>query len=508
MNNTSISQSLPLFGDRAEKELVISVTLPEYQPNIVKIMKCSLCPIVTDSRIDGSVISVSGKVEGDIIYLSDFEGKVKSIHIDEDFSHDFKMPDAASENALLSVSADVSNVATKLLSPRQLDTKCRINIGANVTENTQKELYSPESAKNDGAFVKTTTLPFSVRTPLALYSDTLQGDIQLSDDQKNISEIIFTDAVAFFERTSVSEGEVHFKGVMNICCVYCAQGTGDEMSEYVTITTTLPFEASISDESITKDSHIFANITPFCPKASVSYDNYGENRIISLNIPYTVNAYVYNDNSLCICTDVFGTQGDITPQMCSFTTEKTLGVINTTAEFTEKLRTDSKALSQIDGGIFTAKPLGTEISEGKYFVLARINGTLFGKDQNSYLVISDVSFNTKVPIDGITPLPDTYAEVSLNTRDFSLSHENGAVICNMTLGIDAVVSQKSKSDCIETVSITSEQNKSTGKAQIIVYYPDANEDIWSIAKHFRVDPKILSDSNAPNQSFLIIPKKS
>lgn len=516
MENYSILSNETVFADRAEKDIVFTVTLPEYQPNCVKVLRCETVPVVTEKYFSDGELVVNGKLNTSLLYISDYGNKLKSVTDSEDFSHSFKCKrELDGENATVNIVADILNSNASISSPRRLDVKSRLSLSAACTSGKTKNLYNPEEHFEDCVCVKTEQCAVCDEKYAVPCSDTLQTDINLESGESSIAEILYTSADGVIENTKCGDGTVDYSGYVDIHCIYEAEtpdGEENPKAEYVTLSRRVPFEGSLESESVSQNSKAVLEMSVCGCEAGISYDPYGENRIVSVSVQYIVSGMMYDCGAVTLCTDAFGTKCECDVKVTSQNTERIVGFVNTKSTVNERVHTELRQIADITDSFSKIRVTGTEYADGKYFANAKVSITLFGKDSDGALGCADFSFNTRVPIEGAEYVPDSVFELCPHVQKTLLSTDNGALVCSADISLSGAQLERIKINAVESVVPDSTKKAGDGKAQIVVYYPDTGETLWNVAKHYRVNPELLKKINKlsndviSDKKIIVIPK--
>ena len=311
MENYTVMSTEQRFSDRAEKDVEVTLTLPDYLPNCVKIIRCDAKPVITEKNLRDGNLTVCGKLNMRLLYISDYNDKPKCFSDSRDFSHDFiPKTDLSDENTVIGTEVSLISCPCKMLSARQLQCTPRIslNVFANCAE-THK-LYDPSDGKNDGVCAKTEQTAVCEKSYIEPVSDTLQTQINLENGEPNISEILCTDAEPVITSATCRDGAADYSGYTDIHCIYEAEQSDEEQTEpaYFAVKRRVEFSGSVDMPGITPDSKAVLVPEVFMTDSGISYDPYGENRIITLNVQYIVSGSLYNCGITEICTDAFGTK--------------------------------------------------------------------------------------------------------------------------------------------------------------------------------------------------------
>ena len=109
-----------LFEGNCEQAVDTELTLPDYCPDIGRLLKCRLVPMITSRQVNFDSLAVEGTARISVIYLDDRDKKIRCC--DRDYPFKASVPyDGGTENVRLLAEARVDYVNCRAVSQRKLD---------------------------------------------------------------------------------------------------------------------------------------------------------------------------------------------------------------------------------------------------------------------------------------------------------------------------------------------------------------------------------------------------
>ncbi|MDD4422787.1 MAG: DUF3794 domain-containing protein, partial [Eubacteriales bacterium] len=108
-----------------DKDLELESSLPDYCPDISRLIRVDCVPVIESSEINGEKCVVVGKIICNMIYETDYKNKVKSAVFEKDFTHNFDVPMQNSVDPVPEVTTRCAHISCKMLSPRKFIIKSR-----------------------------------------------------------------------------------------------------------------------------------------------------------------------------------------------------------------------------------------------------------------------------------------------------------------------------------------------------------------------------------------------
>ena len=142
-----------LFSDKSELDTTLSVTLDEYCPNVVRVLRCDMFCVLEDQALSENGVEYSGKNLFRVIYVSDYNDSIRGVNFEENFSGIIRTGNDVNEaeNAEICVCVKPVTASAKILSARQLELKARTLVSTEISQNTERELFGKHIRKQKRA---------------------------------------------------------------------------------------------------------------------------------------------------------------------------------------------------------------------------------------------------------------------------------------------------------------------------------------------------------------------
>ena len=119
----------------------LDLTLPDYCPDIEKLLKCRLSPSVTSKSISGDMLEIEGNMLISLYYLDSRKQAVRSCEHSAPFSCSFTVRHGA-DDALAMIRLRIDYLNCRALSPRRVDIHGAFSVVADVIAASDQEYYS------------------------------------------------------------------------------------------------------------------------------------------------------------------------------------------------------------------------------------------------------------------------------------------------------------------------------------------------------------------------------
>ena len=267
-----------IYSDKAEIDTTLTVTLDEYCPNVVRILRCDVFPALLEKTLSENGVEYSGKNVFRLIYVSDYNDSIRSVNFEEDFSGIMRTGSDLHENddAKVSISVKPVTSSAKILSARQLELKGRTLVSAEIAETAQREIFGKQAENDENLCVLEETFENCRRIKLSDEKIVFESDVALSQDEKSVGELLYTEIMPYITRTECKEGMLSVWGEMKVSFVYSPENS-DEKPQYdniVCVERKLPFETQIYEDGISENgvpNHLKTGFNTKVPLNSAVY---------------------------------------------------------------------------------------------------------------------------------------------------------------------------------------------------------------------------------------------
>ena len=506
-----------VFCEKTEKNISIDVSLQEYLPNAVKVVKVSAVPVTDECELQKDSLYIRGHIVFSAVYLSDFKDKLKCASFTTDFSHTFPargIEDVLSDGGFTDWNVSIADEKGQTVSQRKLVLSCKILICADSYTAKRTEIFDDEKEKNLKKLCNNVDILDIHKIRDCEFS--IEDNIPLEEGMPHIREIVYSEASVASATASVSDGNINYSGDIILNCLYLGESE-DDSEQYISFCKKLPFHGSMPSENIPDDAYILSKGIVTTVSADPVQNNYGESAICGVSVGVLICAKAYTTCKTQIISDVFSTKHDCDCEVREIGYDCFICGINETVEVVESARTNLGSITDIISQISNVFVVSTELS-GKVPVFnLRANLKLCGTNTQGILESINTSFNFKaVPTCELTEIPekcrfDTYIHVN----DCNCRIENGEIKCTLTLELCSAVYARKTTRAITAVNVDDSFELCRNKSEYIIFYPEPDDSVWSTAKRYRVSPEALLAVNGMNssdtvfspQKAVIIPRK-
>ncbi len=484
--NASEYAQIPISERTLTTELSTDFTLPDYQPEIKRLLRIGANVLPPSKYIGDSQAEFAGNIDYYVFYTGS-DNEIYCAPLTGEYKIDMPIEHGGEWTVTnLTGSAEVATdmISGRVTSPRKLNIKCRLKTAARIFGDVPT-VRGYESGDSDNEVLRGYTA--CMRTLFGTGEMLRLSDEMIIDSRGGEIRVVSADGRALVNEINCHDGEVNCRGDVYLKIIMMREG-GD--LPYTTMRK-LAFSQTVAVEGASGRCQAVA-------KAVVCEMNLDveDNRIL-IDLGLLVDAEVNKTERVHYVKDVYSTVYSTECRYRPIRLPYNGSVVN--ANFT---LSDSASLSE------------TGISQGSSIVdcsgVALIDGAQYD-DSGRMIVTGKARFTLLLNKDGENScsdveLPFKYtADIPVSDTDKAAIAMTPEVISSRAridgerVGIDAEISlsggayEMKDISVLDSVSFGDEIERSRG--EYVICYPSKNDSLWSVAKRYGAPVASLSRNN-------------
>ena len=492
-----------VFTDSAEQAIDVDFTLPDYCPDIQKILKCRAISRISSKAMNGRNITVDGTVTITVIY-SDENCCLNSYEYQYPFSKSFES-DIDTDGACLSARTKCEYINCRAVTGRKIDIHGAAGIYIKLTKRRCEEVISDVDDKN--VELLRGTAPATVPMGSADKYLIIEEEIELGNGQPDIRSLIRYDACATAGECKLMQGKAVIKGELMVTMLYCPQNGSAQ-----TVRATIPFSQLIEIEGINDSCSGEA-------KASVAYleikprvSAAGETRSFMLNAKILVCCECYCNNDIDVILDAYSRkyEADIVKNDVCF--NKIVRNINDSFNCKKSIEFPEGALCSVSDLWCEVKTDSVKFEEGNLCICGVVNAHIIANDSDNVPIFYEkpIDFTYKCAI-GVDS-DNLFSEPQIEITSANYTITGGNMELRVDLCVNAAVYDCKKIPLIVDVHINEKQSAPhTKNCAMTIYFANKGESVWDIARRYFADVtevkqiNDITDATLLSDSIILVP---
>lgn len=508
LNRETIPANELIYSGIQEQGVELDYILPDYYPDIFRLVRCELIPVATDHAIIGNKLSYELCCDIRLIYCSEDGSSLQCITQRQNFSKTLELSKAP-DNPEITLSPKSDHVNFRAVNKRRLDVRGAVSVKITVTGEKFQEIVNDAFGLN--VQLKKAPLRFTAKKVTADKTIQLSEDTELSAAQPSVLGIIRSQVDVGECEKKIISGKLLAKGDVNLKLLYSSD-SGIELLEL-----SIPFSQIIDMEDIDESFEcsvsadvISCNITPVP-------DKNGENRLLRIEPELKLICRGVKTSEIMAAFDAYSTVYPCEPEFSVIRAEQPPTVYAEGFRHTAQIASGDGVPQKIYAMWCSPKNINTRIgNDGRSVIISgMLTYSMAAADASGAMIMPDhdEAFEETIEIgDDIKN-----SAISAAVTDISVSYNiTDQGILNARSDISVKISVDGSMGIRTLTGLTiddSTKKQRDGDYAIKLYFSSENEEIWDIAKRFSTEVSAIIEENdldseqLNGSSMLLIPIK-
>ncbi|HZJ77833.1 MAG TPA: SPOCS domain-containing protein [Clostridia bacterium] len=504
LDKQAIGANSVIFEGVVEQPVDSDVTLPDYCPDILRILKCTITPRITGVQTAGDRVNIDGNALVRILYVSE-GSKLRCYEQTYPFSKHVEISNLTDDSCVC-VKARTDYANCRAVSQRRTDIHGMITISIRATEKRDDDIIT--GAQGAGIQLRCKTLNMLSSIAELEKPFPMSEVVEVGQSNPPVAQIIRSDALAFIDDVKTINNKILIKGELVVSILYYADTPDAQLS---TFTHSMPISQIIEVEGVSENSLVDARLHVTSLDISTKADSAGEMNL--LDISARICAVIKADNEIehPVINDAYSTEYEMNFERKMFDyihlieKFKDSFVSKDTMDFSATGITE--VLNEWHGDVTAAAILRDNelIISG----CVTVHVLYLDKDGQQSYAERQVDYEYKRAVrENISKLVCN-PSVMVTADNYNLSSENRVEIKIEFLVYASILSQESEMLIADIQPLENQLLKT--KSALTIYFSDVGESVWDIARKYNTTvDSVKSENNIkddviPEKIMLLIP---
>lgn len=468
-----------------EQAVDVDLSLPDYCPDIEKILSCTLIPEINMTNVSGDRLTIEGSSCVRVVYL-DGDRMIRVYEYRTPFSESLPIKGEAPDHVVY-VDAKPEYLNCRALSPRKLSLHGAFSLIVRIAVRDDQPYY----AYDDGDELQTKSDTLSVSTLCGMSSESfsVQEDISVSG-KSDINTLISHRLSARITDMKAIQNKIMVNAELKLDLMYLS---GIEEPELECMSYSLPISRVVDCEGVDENAVIDGELSVMSSDVHLSDDALDGSSVLSLDAKLCFNTLCYASCEIEVLSDAFSTEKDAQVQTEPFSccSDILCRSFTDTGKATIGLEEEIGKILDVHCEKLTAS---CTAADDKVTITARMTVGIYFEDQEgeTRYVEREAEFSYCPDTQGSTEVLRLRAaadSLSYRLKD-SRNIELRAEMCYRL-----TVCKRLSCAAVSSVSADDDAPKKTQDSTLILYYADDGDRVWDIAKRFCSRPADIIAEN-------------
>ncbi len=489
-----------MFENTSEQSIDGDITLPDYCPDIKRILKCMVNPCLISDQCTGDRVTIDANACVQVIYVDD-NNNVFCYEKIFPFSKTIEFGKQV-DNPVAEIRMKTAYANSRAISQRRIDVHASVATAVSVVAKKDVEVIS--EAENCGIQLLKNVENISNYIGQSIKTFTLNEVMEIGKSKSPIRQIIRNKSTANLSETKVINNKMLIKGEAKISILYC---TDDNEGKYEIYENTMPINQIIEfdgvDDKSKYQAHVYVSSFNLVPKVNSS----GEKKLIDATINVTSVIKAEKEVEKIYPSDCYSTKFNTKCEKRVVSFEKICDNFDDMIMIKKSEDFTNTKISEIinvwcDDVVTTYTCLGNELK-----IIGNTNVSILGKDDASEPFYAErvLTFEKiiNLPLNAKDLICCT--DAFINGIGFVLTDSN-KIDLRVEILINGTIIKRNTTEILTDISCDESKPKDKKYLALTIYFCDDGELVWNIARKYNTTVDAIKTENDIDEN--IIKEKS
>lgn len=481
-----IGMDRAVFCGSSEQPIDLDISLPDYCPDISRILKCQAVPQVTSRSLVGDRLTVEGSTIIRIFY-ADEEGKLRCCELNSAFSSDFNLRTVPEMPAIFTdIRVDFMNC--RAVTKRRVDIHCAFTVTARVWARQTVELL--ERASGAGIRIRTAVAQTCTHIGTVQQPISISEEFAVEHDRPAPETILCFAANGWITDQKQVVDKMMLKGTIRLHVLY---STDVQTGRTDTVEYTVPFSSIVDMEGLDADCDCDARLELLSTQVRLQPSDGGDPAAFEAEIRGAVCVTASRAKTVELVTDAYSTECEL--QLEPETVSLPVRVEPLQRAITAKGSVDCGGAAQILDVWAEPRSVSGQYKDGALEITGRICAAVLfcnAEEQADYREAL-LDYSDRIPWDAAE------AEWDLQTRVERIAYRpdgGGSIELKADLTVSSSAHAQQKYTVLHQLTPDPQRPKEKDSScAMILYYADAGEQLWDIARRYNTTEQAIRQEN-------------
>lgn len=508
VSKNSLSVRDLVFEGSKEVPVDLDFSLPDYCPDIQKILKCRVCPNITSRNISGDRLNIEGVVKVRVIYSDSENNRIRCCENSVPFSSSIDIR-SNPENAFAVTNLRVEYVNCRAVSPRKLDIHGAFSIRAEIYTRKNLEISSCVNGKDIQQKISDMKVNNLIGTGQQQFS--ISEVLEVPENKPSPEMIINSDIRVITNEYKNMSNKTIVKGELVVRILYISDlsSGSTEILEY-----SIPISQIVDVPGITEDSNCLISTQLLAHDEQLRSESNESSGCISCEIKLLANVVAYNDKDISLVSDVYSTEYNLEISTQPVKISQLMETISESFSHKENINLSDTVISRVIDVWSDSCSINCNPQNGNLLFKCKVNIGILAIDgeDNPVYVERILEFDYSKPLENASENILCESDIVPVSVGYSLSGSNNIEV-KIAFELLGEVYLCQKYDMVTDLSADESKTVEKDTASLTVYYASEGEDIWDIARRYYTSANMIKEENdilgdkVTSNGMILIPMK-
>lgn len=491
MNKEELAVVQTIFDACQEQPIDLNFSLPDYCPDIQRILKCQVYPQIDSRVITGDRLDIDGTFCVKILYLDAEKMCVHCFEHNDSFACSFHLGQSVSDAVVLT-KTKTEYLNCRALSPRKLDIRGAFSVCAKVLTKAEQELVC--SIEGEGVQQRTQQLGANMVAALAQDQFTISEVLEVGQGKPEVNTIVRVDIVPLVHDCKSISGKLILKGEAIVKILYLG---GTENSTLETMEYEVPISQIIDAPGLEDDCICNPDLSVLNYQLEPQEDNAGDLTLMTLEMRLSASVIAYTEKEVHLVCDAYSTQYDLDIIYQPITLTQLMPSVQETYIEKSMLDLGEGSISSIQDLWNEVSSVTAKVEEGKLHFTGKFNVCILAFDGQDTPIYMErlIDFTHVCDWAGDSDNLQLDAQLKISSMTYRITGGDAVEIrAELALCVDI----QRQIACKTIVALEADESRPKIKdprSALVLYYASPGEKIWDIARQYETSMDAIMQEN-------------
>ena len=487
----SICVAEMILDSTVEQSVELDYFLPDYFPNIFKLLKTSVTPVIQSQKIGGNQLALDGSAAVRVLYLAEDTGQICCVTQNIPFSKTVELP-AECQNPTVQILPRCYFVSGRAVNQRRLDIRGGISCKVRVCD--QREQAVVTGGSGGGMQFRQRRLSACSIRKNGQKSFVVSEDLDLGGTKPPFASLLGYAANAVPTEVKLIANKAICKAELSIHLFYLPEG---ENARPETMEYSLPISQIADLPGVEEDASCAARFCVTGLTIEPRADETGESRALNAEITLTLTCTADKNEDVILADDAYSTLFETSITSRPVAAERLLQDADLTVTTRSTVDTPAPVSAVCDVWASFGE-YSTRLEEGVLSLSGNLEITAFciGTDGSPFVfdktIPVELRLLTGVEAEELSFLP----AVEILSCGYAILSENSLEV-RAELRVSGPVYEKCRFPAILDIAVNEEAPRARDAlCALRICYAEAGDSVWDIAKSYSTSMAAVLEENS------------
>ncbi len=467
-----------VFEGSSEQPVDLELSLPDYCPDVERILKCRICPGISAGSITGDRLDVDGNVTIRLYYLDSKKQAIRLCEHTSPFSCSFTLRNADPE-CISRIRLRTGYLNCRAVSPRKLDIHGAFTVMASVYKPGEKQYCT--GIEGDDIQQQTHSEEVSELKGCARQQFSLSEVLDIGKGKGTPEGILRSELTVIPDECRAIENKLMLKGEALLKVLYI---TDIETGAQDMMTFSIPLSQIIDVPGINESTVNDVSVDVMSYDISLKSEFDESSTLLSLDARLCAVVLGFENKEISVVDDAYSTDYELETGFRTESFQRIIGCSTMTQSISGNIGTGDNGITKVIDIWCESISSVSDGDGGNITVRGKLNCCMLALDREGVPFCTEKALDFSFTPESQEQQGDLSArsELCVPSISFRITDDSNVEI-KAELRLSAVIYSTAARRCITDVSAGDDRMREKDKtAALTIYYADEGETLWDIAR--------------------------